>query len=40
MASAIRHLGLKIIVTLLRVFVRPAPAGWRRSNRPTDLTGR
>jgi hypothetical protein len=40
MARAIRQIGLKLIVILLRVFVRPAPAGWRRSARPPGLTGR
>lgn len=40
MARAIRQIGLKIFVALLRVLVRPAPAGWRRSTRPNGLTGR
>lgn len=39
MAHAIRQIGLKILVALLRVFTRPAPAGWRRSTRPTHLRG-
>ena len=40
MARTIRQIGLKLVTTLLRVFVRPAPAGWRRSTRPPDLAGR
>ena len=40
MARTIRQIGLKLTVALLRLFVRPAPAGWRRSTRPLDLTGR
>jgi hypothetical protein len=40
MAQAIRQIGLKILVAILRLFTRPAPAGWRRSTRPTHLRGR
>lgn len=39
MAHAIRQIGLKILAALLRLCTRPAPAGWRRSTRPTDLRG-
>jgi hypothetical protein len=39
MAQAIRQIGLKILVAFLRLFTRPAPAGWRRSTRPTHLRG-
>lgn len=39
MAHAIRQIGLKILVAFLRAFTRPAPAGWRRSKRPTHLRG-
>jgi hypothetical protein len=40
MAQAIRQIGLKLVVALLRVFVRPAPRGWQPSTRPTTLRGR
>ena len=40
MVKAIRQAGLKLVVALLRLLVRPAPAGWRRSARPAELTGR
>jgi hypothetical protein len=41
MAQAIRQIGLKLVTALLRLCVRPAPAGWRRSTRPpADLSGR
>ena len=41
MAKAIRQVGLKLLTGLLRVFTRPAPAGWRRSSRPAaDLKSR
>lgn len=40
MVKAIRQAGLKLTVTLLRLLVRPAPPGWRRSARPPGLTGR
>jgi len=39
MAQAIRQIGLKILIALLRVCTRPAPAGWRPSTRPTHLRG-
>ena len=37
--QTIRQAGLKIMVLLLRLFVRQAPAGWRRSARPATLRG-
>jgi hypothetical protein len=40
MAKIIRQIGLKIIVSLLSLVVRPAPAGWQRSKRPASLDGR
>ena len=40
MAKAIRKVGLKFIVGLLRLFERPAVCGWRPSKRPLDLTTR
>jgi hypothetical protein len=40
MVGAIRKIGLKILVSLLRAFRRPAPAGWQRSRRPASLRGR
>ena len=40
MAKAIRQIGLKLVVALLCVFERRAPAGWRRSTRPVDLSQR
>lgn len=40
MAHAIRQVSLKLLTALLRLIVRPAPAGWRRSRRGTDLSGR
>jgi len=40
MAEAVRKIGLKIVVWLLRRFVRPARAGWQRSRRPASLRGR
>ncbi len=40
MAQAIRQIGLKLIVALLRLFVRPAPTGWQPSRRPPTLDGR
>ena len=39
MARKIRQLGLKLIVLVLRVCVRAAPAGWRRSTRRVTLRG-
>lgn len=39
MAQAIRQIGLKLLVALLRLCTRPAPRGWRRSTRPTHLRG-
>lgn len=39
MAQAIRRLGLRLLVLLLRLVVRPAPAGWRASDRPSSLDG-
>ncbi len=39
MAQSIRRIGLKVLVALLRFFTPPAPAGWRRSTRPTHLRG-
>ncbi len=39
MAQAIRQIGLKILVALLRLVGRDAPAGWQRSTRPTHLRG-
>jgi len=41
MARAIRQIGLRLLVALLRAFTPAAPAGWRRSSRPPgDLAGR
>lgn len=40
MAKAIRQIGLKLIVALLRLFVRPAPTGWTASRRSSELTTR
>ena len=40
MAKAIRKIGLKLIIGLLRLFERPALYGWRQSKRPLDLTTR
>ena len=40
MVKAIRQAGLKLTVVLLKLLVRPAQAGWQRSTRPLDLTGR
>ena len=40
MVKAIRQAGLKITVGLLKLFVRPAQPGWRRSKRPATLRGR
>jgi hypothetical protein len=40
MAQAIRQIGLKLTVALLRLFVRDKPAGWQRSTRPLTLRGR
>jgi hypothetical protein len=40
MARKIRQIGLKLTVALLQLFTSPAPAGWRRSSRPTSLRGR
>jgi hypothetical protein len=40
MASAIRKIGLKLIVWMVRIFARPAVAGWKRSRRPASLRGR
>jgi hypothetical protein len=40
MAKAIRQLGLKIVVALLRILERPPTAGWKRSRRPPTLNGR
>lgn len=41
MAKAIRQIGLKFIVWLLRLFERPAAADWRVSTRPAgDLRGK
>lgn len=39
MAQAIRQVGLKLLVLLLRIAVRPAPDGWRRSDRLSSLDG-
>lgn len=39
MAQAIRQIGLKLIVGLLRLFTRRAPAGWQRSRRRSHLRG-
>lgn len=40
MVKAIRQAGLKLVLATLRLAVRPAPAGWRRSTRPPTLRGR
>ncbi len=40
MVKSIRQAGLKIIVGLLKLFVRSARPGWQRSTRPSTLTGR
>jgi len=40
MVKAIRQAGLKIVVRLLKLFVRPPVAGWQRSTRPSTLRGR
>lgn len=40
MVKAIRQIGLKITVALLRLWSRPARAGWQRSRRPATLVGR
>lgn len=39
MAQAIRRLGLKLALALLRLVTRPAASGWQRSDRPSSLTG-
>ncbi len=39
MAQAIRQIGLRLLVLVLRLVVRPAPSGWRRSDRPSSLDG-
>lgn len=36
MAKAIRQIGLKFVLALLRLFERPAPTGWQPSRRPAD----
>ena len=36
MAQAIRQISLKLLVALLRIFGRPAAAGWSRSHRRAD----
>gem|GEM_PF-1746647 len=40
MVKAIRKTSLKIIVTLLKIFMRPSKQGWQRSTRSVDLDGR
>ncbi|WP_255558893.1 hypothetical protein [Horticoccus luteus] len=40
MAKAIRQIGLKLVIAALRLFERPALAGWRRSTRPVTLRGK
>jgi hypothetical protein len=40
MAQAIRQIGLRLLVLVLRLVVRPAPSGWRPSARPPSLRGR
>ncbi len=40
MAQAIRQIGLKLLVALLRLVSRPAPRGWQPSPRTPDLRGR
>jgi hypothetical protein len=40
MAGAIRKIGLKLVLGLLRAFSRPSRAGWRRCRRPPTLNGR
>jgi len=40
MAKAIRQIGLRITVALLRLWSRPSRAGWQRSRRPVTLAGR
>jgi hypothetical protein len=40
MAKAIRQIGLKLVVGLLRLLGRPAAPGWQRSRRPVTLRGR
>ena len=40
MAQAIRKVGLSILVACLKLFARPARAGWRRSAHPPTLRGR
>lgn len=39
MTQALRQIGLKLLVALLRLLSRDAPAGWQRSTRPTHLRG-
>jgi len=40
MARTIRQIGLKLLILILRITGRPAPAGWRRSTRPVSLRGK
>lgn len=40
MAQAIRQIGLKLVVALLQLCVRPARPGWSASRRPPTLDGR
>lgn len=40
MAATIRQIGLKLLVTALRLLVRPAPRGWRSSSRANELSSR
>jgi len=35
-----RQSGLKLLVGIVRLVVRDAPAGWRRSRRPVELRRR
>lgn len=39
MVGAIREIGLKIAVGLLKLFGRRPNVGWQRSKRPVDLRG-
>jgi hypothetical protein len=39
MAHAIRQIGLKLVLALLRLTARPSARGWQRSRRRTDLRG-
>lgn len=40
MAATIRQIGLTLLTAGLRLFIRRAPAGWSRSTRGNDLSGR